>query len=243
MVLRTLPREGNVAVAEHALRRLAAVTLAGGVLGLLVGGVGGRLAMMLLARLNPEMTGRSSDDNFTIGQLTLQTFNLLAVTTLIGVFGGGVYYLLRALMVGPRWFQISSVSGGAAVVVASSLVHVRGVDFTLEPVVLAIALFVAIPLVYAALLIPLAERWLAPDSRFMTASLWLALAPLLLWVPLFPFFVALLLLLVAFESVRRTAAGHKVFSHPATAWAVRVALAVLFTVSLASLVRSTVTLV
>ena len=43
------------ASAEQAARRLAAITAVGGVLGLLVGGVGGRLAMMLLARLNPEV--------------------------------------------------------------------------------------------------------------------------------------------------------------------------------------------
>lgn len=243
MVLRTLPpREGNVATAEHALRRLAAVTWAAGILGLLIGGVGGRLAMMLLARLNPEMTGQLSDDNFTIGQLTLQTLNLLTVTTLIGVFGGGIYFLLRALMLGPRWLQIISVSLGSAVVVASNLVHVEGVDFTLDPVVLAIALFVAIPCVYAALLTVLAERWLAPESKFMTAPVWLALAPLLLWAPILPLLVALLLSLVAFEAVRRTGTGQKVTSYPATAWTVRVALVVLFTVSLVNLVHDTIAL-
>ena len=50
--------------AERALRRLSAITLAGALLGLLVGGVGGRLAMMLLARLNPDATGVTSDDGF-----------------------------------------------------------------------------------------------------------------------------------------------------------------------------------
>ena len=40
------------------------VTWAGALLGLLVGGVGSRLAMLLLARLNPEATGVISDDGF-----------------------------------------------------------------------------------------------------------------------------------------------------------------------------------
>lgn len=56
--------------AELALRRLAAITVAGAVLGVLVGGVGGRLAMVLLAALNPRATGVTSDDGFTIGQFT-----------------------------------------------------------------------------------------------------------------------------------------------------------------------------
>jgi hypothetical protein len=36
-------------------------------LGLLVGGVGSRLAMMLLARLNPGIAGVTSDDGFIMG--------------------------------------------------------------------------------------------------------------------------------------------------------------------------------
>jgi hypothetical protein len=42
------------ATAEQATRQLAAITAVGRLLGLLVGAVGGRLAMMLLARLNPQ---------------------------------------------------------------------------------------------------------------------------------------------------------------------------------------------
>ena len=66
--------------------------------------------------------------------------------------------------------------------------HVDGVDFTtLEPAWLAIAMFVLIPGVYAALLTVVAEQWLAPGGGFMTAPAWLALAPLVLWTPLLPF--------------------------------------------------------
>ena len=58
------------ASAEQAVRRLAVITAVGALRGLLVGGVGGvggRLAMMLLARLNPEGIGVTSDDGFRIG--------------------------------------------------------------------------------------------------------------------------------------------------------------------------------
>ena len=231
-------RDSWAVTAEHALRRLAAVTWAGALLGLLVGGVGSRLAMLLLARLNPEATGVISDDGFRMGQLTADTLNLLVVTTFIGVFGGGIYFVLRGLMIGPRWFQVLSISVGPAVVAGASIVHVDGVDFTtLEPAWLAIAMFVLIPGVYAALLTVVAERWLAPGGGFMTAPTWLALAPLVLWTPLLPFLGALLVGLVVLAAVRRTHGGGVLLSHPAWPWLLRAALAVLFTVALAGLVR------
>ncbi|MBW3618942.1 MAG: hypothetical protein KY461_01745, partial [Actinobacteria bacterium] len=51
-------------------RRFAAISLAGALSGVLVGGVGGRLAMLLIARLNPQATGRISDDGFRMGTFT-----------------------------------------------------------------------------------------------------------------------------------------------------------------------------
>jgi hypothetical protein len=219
------------------LRRLSAVTWAGALLGLAVGGIGSRLAMMLLARLNPDFTGTTSDDGFTMGHLTPDTLDLMVVTTLIGVFGGGIYFAVRGLMVGPRWFQILSISVGPAVVVGSQLVHPDGVDFLLDPAWLAIALFVAIPGVYSALLTVLAERWVAPERTFMTAPLWLAAAPLLLWLPIAPFLAVLLLGLAALEWARRTRRGAAVLGHPTAAWAARGALGLVFAAALVELVR------
>ena len=142
------------------LLRLVVIVFTGAVLGLLVGGVGDRLAMMLLAVLNPEATGVTSDDGFVMGQLTAAgTLSLLVAGTFLGAIGGVFYALLRDLMIGPRWFQVLSVGGGPAVVVGSMLVHTDGVDFRLlQPAWLAIGLFVAIPGVYAALLTLVAER-------------------------------------------------------------------------------------
>jgi len=232
--------ESWAVTSRRALRRLAAVTWAGALLGLLVGGVGSRLAMMLLARLNPGATGLVSDDGFVMGHLTLETLDLLATTTLIGVFGAGVYFVLRGLMIGPRWFQILSISLGPAVVVGSSLVHVEGVDFTLlGPVSLAIAMFVLIPGVYAASLTVLAERWLAPEGRFMTSPFFLAVPPILLWVPIAPLLGALLLGLAAFEVVRRTPGGAALLGRPAWPWLIRGALVVLSTVALVDLIQDT----
>jgi hypothetical protein len=176
------------ASAEQATRRLAAITAVGGLLGLIVGGVGGRLAMMLLARLNPQETGTTSDDGFRIGQFTVtDTIGLLLTGTAFGVVGAGVYTVVRVLMVGPRWFQVLSVAGGPAVVVGAAIVHTDGIDFhLLDPAWLAIGLFRRHTggVCGAARLI----RGTPPPLKLLVlaAPLMLAAAPPLLWIPLAP---------------------------------------------------------
>jgi hypothetical protein len=236
------PGKSWVEAAVDVVRRLSAVTAAGGLLGLLVGGVGGRMAMSLLARLNPEVDGVLSDDGFTMGRLTGATFSLLLLGTLLGVVGAGIYFVLRDLVVGPRWFQVLSVSAGPAVVVGSQVVHTDGVDFTLDPLVLAVGLFVLIPAVYAALLTVLAERWLAPDGPFATSPLWLAGLPLLLWLPVAPLLGALAAGLTAYEAVRRTPRGAAALRHPAGPRLARGALVVVFAAGLVDLTRDVVVL-
>ncbi len=155
-------------------RRVGLVVLAGGLAGLLVGGVGGRLAMALLFRLNPTTDGLTSDDGFEIGRFTLLgTLNLLVTGTLLGILGGVIYAVLRHLMVGPTWFRLLSIGLGPAVVVGDLLVGVDGFDFLiLDPAWLAIALFVLIPGVYAVVLSLLAERWLGPRGPAARGRAW-----------------------------------------------------------------------
>ncbi len=76
----------------------------------------------------------------------------------------------------------------------------------------------------------------------MTASISLAGAPLLLWLPIAPGFGLLILSLLAFEAIRRTAAGDATLHHPAWPWLARVGLTLLFSLSLIDLVRDTITL-
>lgn len=226
----------------RAVRRLSAVTLAGAVLGVLVGGVGGRLAMFVLARLNPDVDGRQSDDDFTMGQFTGATFDLLFVAMVLGIVGGAVYLVVRGLMIGPRWFQILSISVGPAVVVGSQIVHTDGVDFTLDPALLAVGMFVLIPGLYAALLTVLAERWLAEDGPFLRAPGWAAALPLLLWMPLAPFLVPLALAFLALEAVRRTDRGASLLARPLWHNAARGLLTVVFALSLVGLIQDTATI-
>lgn len=227
--------------ADHALRRLAATTAAGALLGLLIGGVGGRLVMALLAVLNPAATGVISDDGFRIGQFTTTgTLNLLVATTVIGAVGGGIYLALRALMIGPRWFRVVSIATGSAVVVGSLIVHTDGVDFTLlQPLLLTVGLFVAIPWAYTALLIVVAERWLEPGSWFLTARRIPALAPLLAWLPVAPLLAALAIGWAAAEWARRRPRPPTARMWTMIRWIARTALAALFAISLFTLARDT----
>ncbi|MGH8834189.1 MAG: hypothetical protein ACRDWG_04225 [Actinomycetes bacterium] len=234
--------DGLGGTAALAARRMGALTATGALLGLLVGGVGSRLAMMLLARLNPEVTGLTSDDGFTMGRFTVSdTVNLLLFGALLGVAGAGVYALLRGLRIGPRWFQVLSIGAGPAVVIGAVIVHTDGIDFrVLEPTWLAIGLFVAIPGVYAVLLTVLAERTLRPGGWWERAPLALAVAPLVLWIgPAAPLLLIVAACWVAREGLRRTHAGAALLNHPAVGWAARLGLAAIFTVALLDLARDT----
>ncbi|MFC5727856.1 MULTISPECIES: hypothetical protein [Nocardioides] len=225
------------ASAEDAVRRLAAVTVAGAVLGVLVGGIGGRLAMSLLAALNPDTAGVTSDDGFTIGQFTLGgTAQLLGATWQLGLVGAFFYAILRGLAVGPKWFRVVSMSVGAGVVAGSLIVHTDGVDFTLlGPVWLTVGLFVAIPVVYAAALTLLAEHWLDSDGWSARARLRTVMATLLLWLPVLPLLPVLAGIWLGAEWYRRQ--PHLPgLSGPLLSWGARGMLAVLFLVAVADLV-------
>jgi hypothetical protein len=142
----------------------------GAIAGALVGGVGGRLAMLLLRLTSPDsVIGLESDDGFEIGVFTSSTLNLLAATAVMGGIVGVLYAALRTAIPTrlrlPLWVVFWTLLGGAAVV------HDDGVDFTvLEPTVLAIALFVALPAIAAATVVLLVERWAGTepwaDRRF-----------------------------------------------------------------------------
>lgn len=218
------------AAAEPALRALGTVTLIGIGCGIFVVGVLARLAMFLLIQLNQNAIGLTSDDGFEMGQFTLSgSLNLaLFAGPILGVMGAGVYMVLRGLAIGPEWFRMLSLSLGPGVVIGSMIVHPDGVDFTLlDPLWLAVLLFVLIPAVYVVLLRLLAERALAgePWSRP------LAYLGLVAWIPLLP---GLLVLAAGWSTLyvlRQSDAGARFLAHPAPAWIVRGALAVVFVVA------------
>lgn len=219
---------------EPALRTLATVTIIGVGCGVFVVGVLSRLAMSLLIQLNPEAAGLTSDDGFVMGQVTLSGSLNLAVIVgpLFGILGAGFYLAFRGLMIGPRWFRLLSFSVGPAVVVAAMVVHPTGVDFReLEPLWLAVALFVLIPAVYVVLLVLLVERALA-GPPWPKLAVYLGVA---CWGPLLPGFLLLALGWAVLTWLRGFPAGAALLARPVLPWVARGALAVVFLVAVAGL--------
>lgn len=215
---------------------LAKVTLVGAFSGVIAVGVLGRVAMLLLAYLNPVATGVTSDDGFVMGQFTISGSLQLAASGLqFGVTGVFFYLALRGLMVGPGWFRLLSISLGPALVIGAIIVHTDGVDFNvLEPVWLAALLFIGVPFAYCALLHVLSVRALRSGRPLPRAFLVLGLLP---WVLLLPFTLVLLGGFLALRALRRGAAGRTFLARTWPGWILRGALAALVVVSVVDLMR------
>ncbi len=157
---------------------LAAGVTGGFVSGLLIGGVGGRLAMLLLRLTSdPALRGVTTDDGFTIGRLSPETIFLLGVTTGLGIAGGLFYLIVRGWIPERRRVLVMTVFFG--LVGGGALISPHGLDFNaLAPLPLAVALFVAIPTAYGAAMPWLTERMLREDSAMRTRK-WAWVAGLL----------------------------------------------------------------
>jgi hypothetical protein len=135
------------------LGRLMTIAVTGIGLGALVGGIGGRIAMSMLARSSPEVHGMATDDGFVMGRITLSgTLELIITATFLGLIGAGIYAVVHWLHFPGLASRIVVTAGCAGVGVGAMLVHRDGVDFTLLDAPLAIGLFVAIPALYGGLL-------------------------------------------------------------------------------------------
>lgn len=135
----------------------------GAIAGFLIGGIGGRLAMLLLRLTSPDLViGGLSDDGFEIGVVTTKTLQLVLAMAMLGAANGVLYATLRTAIPRrlrlPLWTLFAAAAGGA------TFVHEEGIDFQLlEPAALAVALFIALPGLAAALVVVLVERWIGRD--------------------------------------------------------------------------------
>ena len=164
------------AVFADAATYLSQGLLPGLVCGILIGGGGGRLAMFVLRLTSDDaLHGMDTDDGFTIGAFTPATFFLLVETTFLGAVGGLVYLGVREWL--PR--RGRPVVGGllGATVGGALFIRPGGIDFALlDPLWLAVALFVLLPAAYGVALSVLTER-LVRATRWRR-SRWSAVLPL-----------------------------------------------------------------
>ncbi len=152
--------------------------------GALIGGIGGRLAMFILRLTSDDsLRGLKTDDEFTIGQFSGDTAFLVISTAVLGALGGLIYLGVREWLP-PRWRAVSFALLGATVG-GALVIRPDGVDFTvLEPLALAVTMFVALPAAYGLLVGLLTERFMSsawsrqgrldlgwgPASRFRGAN-------------------------------------------------------------------------
>ena len=150
------------------LETLRIVVVAGLSVGILVIGLGSRLAMMLLRLTSPDtVIGVTSDDGFVIGRTTLSgTYNLVSIGAGFGLIGAVAYLAVAPWLVGPVWFRRFTVGVTAGVLGGGILIHTDGVDFTATgPLWFAVALFVVLPLTSGLALALVTDAVAAPGSR------------------------------------------------------------------------------
>ena len=164
---------------------------AGAVIGAVVGGIGGRLAMLSLRLTSNEaVLGVTTDDGFEIGKFTTATFFLLTVTAGLGGATGAAYFAMRSAL--PRRGRALLWATVVGLVAGADLLKPNSLDFTLlGPRSFAVATFVLLPAVAALLIAFALERLLALEpwsNRPLTVLLTLGALPL---IPVLPVFLVL----------------------------------------------------
>jgi hypothetical protein len=157
---------------DVSLRRVRAGIVGGFLAGVLVGGVGGRIAMLILRLTStPAVRGLESDDGFRIGQISGATMFLLILTGVLGAIGGLVYLAVRD-WISARWrAAVAAVVAGA--IGGGGVIDPVGLDFTvLGPLPLAVAMFVVLPAVYGALMSVWVERRLGAEHPPSNVAVW-----------------------------------------------------------------------
>ena len=156
--------------------------LGGLICGVVIGGVGGRLAMFVLRLTSDDsLRGAETDDGFIIGSFTGDTLFLVIATGLLGAAGGLVYLGVRGWF--PRPWRAVAYALLGATFGGTVIIEPGGVDFTeLEPLSLAVAFFVVLPAAYGAAVSVVTERLLRAGRSPTTWRMVLGLLPLALLV-------------------------------------------------------------
>ena len=232
------PKESLSATA----RPVAAAAVAGFFTGAVIGGIGGRLAMFVLRLTSdPSLHGLKTDDDFTIGIFSGETLFLVIVTTVLGIIGGLVYLVVRGWL--PDRARPWLFGGLTGIVGGATVIRPGGIDFTLlDPLPLAVAMFIALPAVYGVAVSLLIERFLASDSPFSRSKVGVAGLVLLLPLALLgPIGLAVVALIVAVVMLGRASPEiASLWTSPPVAWIGRAGLTAVAVVWGVALVRDVI---
>ena len=233
------PEQGGALLAVA--RRIGAAIAAGMLAGLVVGGIGGRIAMFILrVTSSSRVIGITSDDGFRIGRISAETFFLLIFTTALGAVGG-LIYLFGRQWVPARW-RVAVSGTFFGVVLAAGVIKPDGVDFSLlSPLWLAVVLFVLISVVFGLVVSLLVERLLAREARQgLGWWVYLPLPALLLGGPVA--WVAIVVIWLAWAIGHTVPVVGRAWRSPVVAWLARAAIAVLIVVNTLALAEDVTTI-
>ena len=216
----TGPARSRSEAARLAAWQILLATGGGAIVGLLVGGVGGRLVMLVLRLCsNGSVRGLDTDDGFEIGQFTSATIFLLTVTAGLGGATGVVYLAARNGL--PRRGRAVIAGVFVAIVSGASTLDPYSLDFTiLDPKPFAVASFILLPGVAAFSIAVAIEHLLLVEPwsrRGLTILLGLASLPL---VPVSPLLVLAGGAAFTFRRAPKLAAAARLFARVAVPVAV-----------------------
>jgi hypothetical protein len=169
---RTATRTSRQRAIWRATSPLRGAVVAGAIAGFVAAGIGSRLVMRVIAMVDSDSNGAGTDAGAAVGDVTLSgTFQLLVLGMILGSISGLVYLGLR------RWLYVPPIWRGAAFsivtlfTVGNVLFDTHNPDFQIfEPVILVIALFVALFFVNGLMLGALAHR-IHPEPSYPPGKL------------------------------------------------------------------------
>lgn len=156
-------------VQPGALRRFAAVFVAGGFAGMIAGGMGSRLAMRFVALAAPEgVQGFPTEAGARIGEITFEgtMFLILFAGISSALIGSAFYLLVREWLPRRRWIRAIAFGGLELVVFGTEVLDAGNADFTiLGRSLLNVVVFSSLFVLHGALLVLLIE----PSGRLVAA--------------------------------------------------------------------------
>ena len=167
------------------MRRVLAIGFAGAVAGLIVGGVGDRLAMRVSAIAADRSTqGALTEAGNRVGEITVMgTVGFVIFGGLMaGVIGSVVVVIVDRLLPRLRWAAGPVMGVVLLGGVGGTLITPHNPDFhILDPAWLNVVMFGALPVLFGVIIMPLANRFESSlNARYGDEEAWRRFVPLLL---------------------------------------------------------------